>query len=137
MPRSNTISPAGVKLLQEKQIAHVATVMADGSPQVTPTWVDVEPDGSQVLINTVEGWIKLRNLTRDPRIAVSVADSQNPFRCIIVRGRVVSQDREAAERHIDFLAQKYTGQPKYAWPRGPEQRVILRVRPEFVIERGV
>ena len=137
MPRANTISPGGVKLLQEKQIAQVATVMRDGSPQVTPTWVDVEPDGGHLLINTVDGWIKLKNVTRDPRVAVSVVDSQNPFRYVIVRGRVVEQDKARAEEHINFLARKYTGQDKYAWPRGPEQRVILRVRPEFVMERGV
>ncbi len=137
MPRSTTISPAGVRFLQEKQIAQVATVMRDGSPQVTPTWVDVEPDGSHLLINTVDGWIKLRNLTRDPRVGVSVVDGQNMFRYVIVRGRVVEQRREGADKHVDFLAQKYTGQEKYGWPRGPEQRVVLRIKPEFVMERGV
>src|ERR1051325_2547093 len=102
MPKSDKISPGGVKLLQEKQLAQVATVMKDGSPQVTPTWVDVEPYGSRVLINTVEGWIKLRNVARDPRIAISVVDAQNMFRYVIVRGRVVEQRREGADTHVDF-----------------------------------
>lgn len=137
MPKADTLSPGAVKMLQEKQIAQFATIMADGSPQVTPVWVDVEPDGSHVLINTSEGRIKTRNVARDPRVAVSIVDPQNPFRCVVVRGIVVERRHAGAAEHIDFLAKKYTGQERYSYQRGPEQRVVLRIKPHHVMERGV
>ena len=89
MPRADRLSPGAVKLLQEKQLAIVSTIMPDGAPQATPTWVDVEPDGTHILINTVAGHIKANNIARDPRIAVTVVDSQNPWRNVTVRGTVV------------------------------------------------
>ena len=77
MPCAHKISPGGVKLLQEKQLAIIATVMPDGSPQTTPVWVDVEPDGSHILINTVTSHLKANNINRDLRFALTVVDSQN------------------------------------------------------------
>ena len=136
MPKANSLSPGAVKLLQEKQIAQLATTMKDGSPQVTPVWVDVEPDGSHVLINTAEGRVKSRNTERDPRVAISVVDSQNPYRLAVVRGRIVERWHEGADQHIDKLAQKYLGQQSYPWRNPQEQRVILRIKPEHVIEQG-
>ena len=79
MPRADRLSQGGVKLLQEKQLAIIATVVADGSPQTTPVWVNVEPDGSHILINTVASHLKMINVNRDPRVAVTVVDSQNPW----------------------------------------------------------
>ena len=139
MPRADRLSPGAVKLLQEKQIANVATIMADGSPQVTPVWVDVEPDGGHVLINTFEGGLKARNALRDPRVALSVVDSANPFRTVQVLGTIVERlsHAEGAAEHIDRLAKKYLGQDKYPYRRGPEQRVMLRIKPHHVVERGV
>src|SRR3954465_3760058 len=111
MPRADRLSPSGVKLLQEKHLAVLSTIMPDGSPQATPVWVDVEPDGSHVLINTVQGHIKARNIERAPRVAVTVVDSQNPFRTVLVRGVVVEirgPDQGAVD-HINMLSKKYTG----------------------------
>jgi PPOX class probable F420-dependent enzyme len=137
MPRADRLSPGGVKLLEEKQIAIISTIMPDGSPQSTPVWVDVEPDGSHVLINTVKGHLKLDNIQRDPRVAVTVVDSQAPFRTVTVLGTIVEQlgpDRGSTE-HIDKLAKKYLGRDRYPLREG-ETRVILRIKPSHVIERG-
>src|SRR5712691_10161793 len=101
MPRGDRLSPSGVKLLQEKQLAILSTIMRDGSPQATPVWVDVEPDGAHILINTVVGHLKARNIERDPRVAVTVVDGQNPFRSVVVRGTIVEQvgHEEGASDH--------------------------------------
>jgi PPOX class probable F420-dependent enzyme len=136
MPRADHLSPGGVKLLEEPQIAIISTIMADGSPQSTPVWVDVEPDGSHILINTVQGHLKLRNVDRDPRVAVTVVDSQARFRAVSLRGTVVEQvgPERGATEHIHKLAQKYLGRP---YPLRPgETRVILRIKPTHVTERG-
>ena len=137
MPKADKLSPGAVALLQEKQLAHFATVMADGSPQVTPVWVDVESDGSYVLINTAEGRLKTRNVERNPHVAVSVVDSQNPWRYVIVRGEIVERRREGADEHIDKMAKKYIGADTYPFRNPAEQRVILRIKPHHVIEQGV
>src|SRR5438093_13771488 len=91
MPRADRLSPKGVELLQEKHVAILSTILPDGSPHATPVWVDVEPDGSHILINTVEGHIKLKNIDRDPRVSVTVVDSANHFRTVVVRGVVVEK----------------------------------------------
>jgi PPOX class probable F420-dependent enzyme len=137
MPKADKLSPGAVKLLQEKQIAQLATTMKDGSPQVTPVWVDVEADGGHILVNTAEGRVKSRNTERDPRVAVSVVDAQNPYRLAVVRGRIVERRHEGADQHIDQMAQKYLGQEKYPWRNPQERRVVLRIKPEHVIEQGV
>ena len=139
MPKADRLSPGAVKLLEEKQIAHVATVMRDGSPQVTPVWVDVEPDGSHVLINTAEGRIKANNLMRDPRIAISVVDAENPYRAVAVRGTIVARrsEEEGASEHINKLAKKYRGDDTYRRRAQDERRIMLRIKPTHVMERGL
>jgi PPOX class probable F420-dependent enzyme len=104
--------------------------MPDGSPQLTETWVDT--DGEHILINTVEGFQKVRNIAREPRVALAIADPQNPFRYVQVRGHVVSTTTEGGAAHIEMLSQKYTGGP-YAWYGGREQvRVIMVIAPEKI-----
>ncbi len=137
MPKADRLSPGAVKLLQETQVANFTTLMPDGSPQITPVWVDVEPDGSQVIINTSVGRLKEKNLSRDPRVAMLVVDSANSHRWVMVRGTVVERDLVHAAAHIDKMAQKYLGQPKYPYRRGPEQRVIVRIKPHHITETGV
>jgi PPOX class probable F420-dependent enzyme len=137
MPKADRLSPGGVRLLQEPQVAHFVTVMPDGSPQVTPVWVDVEDDGSHVIINTVEGSLKTRNLSADDRVAVSVVDKNNQVRFVAVRGTVVTRETEGADAHIDKLSLKYLGQERYPGHRPDWQRVILRIKPHHVTERGV
>jgi len=136
MPRTDRISAGGVKLLQEPQLAHFVTLMADGSPQVTPVWVDVEPDGSAILINTAEGRVKAQNVERDNRVAVSVADSANAWRYVLARGTIVERRHEGADAHIDRLAKKYLGKDTYPFRREGEQRVTLVIKPHHVIEMG-
>jgi PPOX class probable F420-dependent enzyme len=121
-------------MLQEKHLAHLATVMADGTPQLTPVWIDVEADGSHVLINTVSNRLKARNTTRNNQVAVSVVDSQNWQRVVTIRGIVVEQRPDVDGMHIEKLSLKYRGAPFH---HASEERIILRIRPEFVTERNV
>ena len=137
MPKANALSPGGVKLLQEPQLAHFTTLMADGAPQTTPVWVDVEPDGGHVLINSADARLKMQNIERDPRVAVSVVDKGNDWRYALVRGTVVERRYEGADEHIDKLSQKYLGQETYPYRNPAERRVILRIRPDHVLEQGV
>jgi PPOX class probable F420-dependent enzyme len=121
-------------LLREKSPCYIVTLMPDGSPQVTQTWVDT--DGEHIIINTVEGFQKVRNIARDPRIALAIADPQNPFRYFQVRGRVVETTTEGGAEHIEALSQKYTGGP-YAWYGGRDQtRVILTIEAEKISTMG-
>jgi PPOX class probable F420-dependent enzyme len=101
--------------------------MADGSPQVTQTWVDT--DGEHVLINSVQSHVKTRNIERDPRVAVAVADPEAPSRYFQVRGRVLEVTTDGAAEHIEALAHKYLGTP-YPWYGGRDQvRVIFVIEP--------
>lgn len=137
MPKADKLSAGAVKLLQEPQLAHLVTLMDDGSPQVTAVWVDVEDDGSHLLINTAEGRVKSRNVARDPRVAVSVVDKANDWRYVTVRGTVEEQRQEGADAHIDKMAKKYLGQDTYPFRNPQETRVILRIKPHHVLEHGV
>jgi PPOX class probable F420-dependent enzyme len=121
------LSPQDVELLNEPQIANVATVMADGTPQVTPVWVDT--DGEHVLFNTAKGRVKHRNLVRNPKVAISVVDKNDPYRLVVLRGTAEFID-EGADEHIDKLAKKYLGADTYPWRKEDEQRVIVKVTPE-------
>ncbi len=136
MPKADRLSPGGVKLLQEKLLAHFVTVLSDGSPQVTPVWVDVEDDGSHVLVNTAEGRLKSRATEHNHEVALSVVDKQNDWRWLSVRGTVVERLHDVADAHIDKMAQKYLGQPTYPFRNPSEQRVLLRIKPHHVVEQG-
>ena len=136
MPTADRISAGGVKLLQEPQLAHFVTLMNDGSPQVTPVWVDVEPDGSAILINTAEGRVKTNNIEKDNRVAVSVTDAANPWRYVLTRGTIVERRHAGADDHIDRLAKKYLGKDTYPFRREGEQRVTLVIKPHHVVELG-
>ena len=114
-----------ITLLRQPSLCFVTTLMPDGSPQMTQTWVDT--DGEHVVINTVQGFQKVRNVERDPRVAVSVADASHPSRYYAIRGRVTGVTTEGGAEHIDVLAQRYLGTP-YPWFGGREQvRVILTI----------
>jgi PPOX class probable F420-dependent enzyme len=117
-------------LLRRPSPCFLSTLMPDGSPQMTQTWVDT--DGSHVLINTVDGHQKVRNIERDPRVALNVADPDDPSRYFEVRGRVVEVTKDGATEHIDELAQRYLGRP-YPWFGGRDQvRLLVRIVPEKV-----
>jgi len=133
MSQNNTITPEVAKLLEEKNFAFVATLMNDGSPQITPTWVDLEQN--TILVNTAEGRVKHKNVSRDPRVAVSVFDHNNPYNMVSIRGRVIEQTRRGADEHIDKLAKKYFGVDKYPFRSPSETRVILKIKPEKIFHQ--
>ena len=120
------------QLLKGKNFAYVPTLMKYGSPQVTPTWIDIEKDGNSILINTAEGRIKHKNLSRDPRVAISIADQSNPYNMVSIRGRVIEQITEGADEHTDTLARKYLGMDKFPYRSANEKRVMLKIKPEKV-----
>lgn len=124
-----------LRLLKEgKNFAAVATLMPDGSPHVTVTWIDT--DGKHVIFNTAEGRLKPKNLRRDPRVAISVINSENPYQQVVIRGRVVEMTHEGADEHIDRMAKKYLGVDKYPYRAPGEKRVIVKVVPEKVAVMG-
>jgi len=122
------LSAEQVQLLREPHLAYVATVNRDGSPQVTPVWVDT--DGEAILFNTARGRLKCRNLERDPRVSISVVDvSKKKNHTMIARGRAVLIE-EGALPHIDLLSRKYDHKP---WVPVPGQtRVMVRVVPDRI-----
>ena len=118
------------KLLESPNFANLATLMPDGSPQVSPVWVDY--DGTHILVNTAEGRQKPRNVRRDPRVALCVFDQGNPYAMASIRGKVVDISTEGADEMIDRLAKKYLGQDKYPYRQPGEQRLILKIEPLHV-----
>ena len=117
-------------LLRRPSPCFVATLMPDGRPQLTQTWVDT--DGKHVLINTVEGFQKVRNLRRDPRVTLNVCDPDEVTRYVEVRGRVVDITAEGGAEHIETLAQRYTGQA-YVWYGGRDQvRLVVSIEADKV-----
>lgn len=132
---AETLSPGFQKLLREPAHCQIATLMPDGSPQVTQTWVDT--DGHYILINTADSRQKVRNVRRDPRVAVNVIDPGNAYRVASVRGRVVEVTTEGADEQIDRLAKKYLGQETYPFRNPSEQRVILKIEPAKINASGL
>ena len=128
-----TLTDDQVALLRDKVLAHVATVMPDGSPHVTPVWVDT--DGEFVLFNTAKGRLKYRNLSRDPRVAISLSAKDDDYRTVVLRGRAEFIE-EGADAHIDRLAKKYLGVDSYPHRQPGEVRVTVRVVPETIQRRG-
>jgi PPOX class probable F420-dependent enzyme len=124
------ISEGIKKLLEAPNFANLATLMPDGSPQVTPVWVDF--DGTHILVNTAEGRQKPRNMRRDPRVAISVFNQQSPYSYATFRGRVVEITHEGADQHIDRMAKKYLGLDTYPSRQPGERRVIFKIEPEHV-----
>ena len=121
-------------LLTKKAFASLATVMADGSPQVTPVWFDF--DGTHLRVNSAKGRVKDRNMRRNGRVALSIIDPENPYRHLAIRGRVEEITEAGADGHIDSLSKKYLGQDRYPNRRPGEVRVIYRIRPERVSTMG-
>ena len=132
---SQIISGPTAKLVEEKNFAFVATLMKDGSPQITPVWIDFEKDTNTVLINTAEGRIKHKNISRDPRIAISVVNHNNPYEMVTIRGKVIEQITKGAAEHVDKLAKKYLGLDIYPYHSPNEKRVVLKIEPERVFHQ--
>jgi PPOX class probable F420-dependent enzyme len=127
--------PSGFKdLLEKKAFASLATVNADGTPQVTPVWFDW--DGRHIRINTATGRIKDKNLRSRPAVALAIMDPDNPYRYLQIRGRVASATETGADAHIDTLAKKYLGKDRYPYRKPDEVRVIFTIAPDRVQAMG-
>ncbi|MGB5283563.1 MAG: PPOX class F420-dependent oxidoreductase [Polyangiales bacterium] len=121
-------------ILDKPAFAHLSTLMADGSPQSSAVWVDT--DGSTIVVNSAEGRLKDRNIRRDPRVAISVTDPENPYRSLMIRGRVARITNEGADHHIDRMAQKYMGVDAYPFRQPDEVRVLYYIEPERIAAMG-
>ena len=131
---TNGIPGNFLDLFEKKAFANLATLNSDGSPQVTPVWVDF--DGSNIIVNTARGRVKDRNLRREPRVAISMLDPENPYRYLGVQGRVVEMTEHGADAHIDKMAKKYLGKDSYPGRKPGERRMIVKVLPERVQGMG-
>jgi PPOX class probable F420-dependent enzyme len=121
-------------LQQKKAFANLATLMPDGSPQVTPVWVDYA--GGAVRFNTAKGRVKARNLKVGSPVALAIMDPDEPYRYLQIRGRVRRVIEEGADAHIDSLAKKYLGKDKYPFRQPGEIRVIYEIEPKSASGMG-
>jgi PPOX class probable F420-dependent enzyme len=128
------IADAYRDLFVKPAFANLVTLMPDGSPQVTPVWVDLQ-DGL-VVINTAKGRLKDRNMRRDPRVALAISDPANPYRYIQIRGRVADITENGGDKHIDAMAKKYLGADSYPYRQAGEVRVLYKIQPEHVQAYG-
>lgn len=134
-PMSPAVIPDKYRdLFAKKTLAHLATLMPGGEPQVTPVWIDY--DGERVIFNTAAGRQKDKNLQRDGRVSLSLTDPDNPYRYLEVRGRVSERTMNGADAHIDKMAKKYLDQDKYPFRQPGEVRVIFKITPEHVTSMG-
>lgn len=131
---ANQIPGNFADLFEKRAFGQLATLMPNGAPQVTPVWVDY--DGTYVIFNSARGRQKDRNVRRDPRVAVTVVDPENPYRYLEVRGRVAEITEQGADAHIDRLAKKYLGMDKYPYRKSDEVRVMYKVKPEHTSTMG-
>jgi hypothetical protein len=117
-------------LESKKAFAHVATLMPDGTPQVTPVWVDYK--NGKVLVNSAKGRVKVRNMKAGSPVAISITDPDNPYRYVQIRGKVTRVTEDGASQHIDKMAKKYLGQDKYPFAKPGEVRVLFEIEPTAV-----
>lgn len=116
-------------VLRDKAFGHIVTRGADGAPQVTMVWMDV--DGNQALVNTADGRVKVANLRRDPRVQVSVQDHNNPMSYVLLQGRA-TLTYDGADEHIDAMAKRFLGMDKYPWRAPTERRMLIRIDVERI-----
>jgi PPOX class probable F420-dependent enzyme len=141
MNKNNTsiLTEPIVKFFRGKNFGFLGTVNKDGSPQVTPTWIDIiekeeNEDGHEeiILINTAMDRLKQKNVSRDPRVSISIVDEDNPYSMVTIKGRVVEQTTEGADEHIDKLAKRYLNAETYPAHSPSVKRIILKVKPEKI-----
>ena len=128
MPAS--IPEEAFDLFQQPALAHLATLMPDGTPHVTPIWIDF--DGIDILVNTLKGRQKTLNMEKRPQVGLDIADPTNQWHWLSVRGRVVEITEEGANEHIDKMAKKYMDQDSYGFHRPGDVRVICKIQPDLV-----
>ncbi|APW98451.1 PPOX class F420-dependent enzyme [Halobiforma lacisalsi AJ5] len=121
-------------LFEKKTFAHISTLLPDGSPHVTPVWIDYDADAGRLLVNTERDRRKEKNVRNDPRVAVSMTDPDDPYRMLSVTGEAAELTTDGAREHIDELAHRYMGE-EYPNPIETE-RVIISIEPEHVSAFG-
>ncbi|HKV25084.1 MAG TPA: PPOX class F420-dependent oxidoreductase [Candidatus Acidoferrum sp.] len=121
-------------LLEKPAFGNLGTLMKDGSPQVTPVWVDF--DGKYVRVNSAAGRVKDKNMRRDPRVSIALQDPANPYRYLEIRGRVVEITQSGADDHINKLAKKYLGKDVYPFRQPGEVRVLYKIEPDKISSMG-
>jgi PPOX class probable F420-dependent enzyme len=129
-----TIPEKFLDLFQKKAFANLATLMPDGSPQVTPVWIDY--DGSHLLVNTARGRQKDKNMQANGKVSLAILDPDNPYRYIEIRGKVDGATEQGADAHIDKMAMKYMGKDKYPYHNPKEKRVIYKILPTKTTQMG-
>jgi PPOX class probable F420-dependent enzyme len=132
--KADRLTEGAIALVREPHLAHLTTLMPSGSPQTTVVWVDVDDDGGHVYVNTAAGRVKEHNIRRDPRVSLGVL--RDYYHYVMVRGNVIDITSDGAVEHYRKLQAKY-GQPPTAGPKGGDQRLIVKIKPFNVIERGV
>jgi PPOX class probable F420-dependent enzyme len=131
---AETIPEKYLDLFKKPAFAHLGTLMRDGSPQVTPVWVD--HDGKYVRVNSALGRVKDKNMRRDPRVSLAIQDPDNPYRYLEIRGKVVEITQNGADDHINKLSQKYLGKPLYPYRKPGEVRVTYKIEPQKISSNG-
>ena len=122
-------------LLDKKQtFAHIATLNPDGTPQVTPVWIDYV--NGKVLVNSAKGRVKVRNLKEGSPVAISITDPDNPYRYVQIQGHITRVTEQGADKHIDKMAKKYLGKDKYPFAKPGEQRILFKIIPEHIHTMG-
>ena len=128
--KKSVLSEPVIKIIKDKNFAFLGTIMRDGRPQVSPIWIDIDDNNNIILINTAYGRIKQKNITRDPRVSLSLVDKNNPYSMITIQGIVIEQTTIGADEHIDKLAKKYLNIDRYPSHSPSIQRVICKIKPE-------
>jgi PPOX class probable F420-dependent enzyme len=131
---ADVLSQKARDLISRPVLASLATLNPDGSPQITPLWVDL--DGDEVVFNTGRGRKKERNLEEDGRVAVTVLDPDDPYNVVVFRGTVTGISTDGADAHVDELAKKYLGLDAFPNRRDGEARVRITVRTDHIVMQG-
>ena len=122
-----------LKFFKDRNFAFISTINKDGSPQVTPTWIDIDEENGLIIINTAIGRLKQKNVSRDPRVSISMIDGRdNPYSMVTIKGKVIEQSKSGADEHIDKLARKYLNTDKYPAHSPKVTRIILKIKPEKI-----
>ncbi|HXP48760.1 MAG TPA: PPOX class F420-dependent oxidoreductase [Bacteroidia bacterium] len=127
-----------VKFFRGNNFAFLGTLNKDGSPQVTPTWIDIAKDEGQelILINTARDRLKQKNVSRDPRVSISVVDEENPYSMITIKGRVVDQTTKGADEQLDKLTKRYLNTERHSAHSSDVKRIILKIKPEKIFYKN-
>ena len=119
-----------INIIKDKNFAFLGTIMKDGRPQVSPIWIDIDDNNNIILFNTAQGRIKHKNISRDPRVSLSLVDQNNPYSMVTIQGTVIEQTTIGADEHIDKLAKKYLNIDRYPSHSPSIKRVICKIKPE-------